>query len=64
MRAGAMTLVLASVLVFASTAAGQAPTQDSVVGSALVKQEFREKYGRGPNHDYAMRRCVRRYTGF
>jgi hypothetical protein len=25
---------------------------------------FREKYGRGPNHDYAMSRCVRRYTGF
>jgi hypothetical protein len=25
---------------------------------------FRAKYGVGPNHDYAMRRCVRRYTGF
>jgi hypothetical protein len=25
---------------------------------------FRAKYGLGPNHDYAMRRCVRRYTGF
>jgi hypothetical protein len=25
---------------------------------------FRAKYGRGPNHDYAMRRCIRRYTGF
>jgi hypothetical protein len=25
---------------------------------------FREKYGRGPNNDYAMRRCVRRHTGF
>jgi hypothetical protein len=25
---------------------------------------FREKYGLGPNHDYAMRRCVRLYTGF
>jgi hypothetical protein len=24
---------------------------------------FRDKYGVGPNHDYAMRRCVRRYTG-
>jgi hypothetical protein len=25
---------------------------------------FRAKYGQGPNYDYAMRRCVRRYTGF
>jgi hypothetical protein len=24
---------------------------------------FREKYGVGSNHDFAMRRCVRRYTG-
>jgi hypothetical protein len=25
---------------------------------------FRAKYGLGPNHDHAMRRCVRLYTGF
>jgi len=25
---------------------------------------FRLKYGLGPNHDHAMRRCVRLYTGF
>jgi len=25
---------------------------------------FRSKYGLGPNHDHAMRRCVRLYTGF
>jgi hypothetical protein len=25
---------------------------------------FRAKYGLGPNHDHAMRHCVRLYTGF
>ncbi len=56
-----LILAAAALVVSAAPQVVAAQTPQRAAGGIT---RFRAKYGLGPNHDHAMRHCVRLYTGW